>query len=236
MDKTSLGDRMKRFEGITNPVVVPRMPIILRVDGKAFHNWVKKINAEKPFDQRLLDAMGDTAIELCQEIQGAVFAYQQSDEISILIHPYQNLESQPWFGGKLQKMVSISAATASSFMSLRFGIKTIFDSRVFVLPENEVINYFIWRQQDASRNSVQMVARSKFSHKACNNKSCNELQEMLWQEHNLNWNDLPPVQKRGLGILRRDGKWDKDFDIPIFTQDRDYIKNLFFQKTEEVKE
>ena len=117
----------------------------------------------------------------------------------------------------------------------------MFDARCFSIPKEEVCNYFIWRQQDAIRNSIQMVAQANFSHKQLQNKSCDELQEMLWQEKNINWNDFETVKKRGSCCIKT-GKhtvvdmktgeqkdrlvWEIDKDIPIFTQDRNYIKRF----------
>ena len=117
----------------------------------------------------------------------------------------------------------------------------MFDARAFILPREEVCNYFIWRQQDATRNSIQMVAQSNFSHKELQGKSCNVLQCMLHEQKGINWNDYSTVYKRGSCIIKiEDGinqydevgnicgytkrtKWIVDKEIPIFIQDRDYI-------------
>lgn len=233
MDKTSLGDRMKAYEGAFKHSLPARMPVVIRVDGKAFHTWTKKVKAERPFDDKLIGSMQVTAVELCKEIQGAVLAYTQSDEISILVHNYKRLTSQGWFANEIQKMVSISASLASSVMTEAYGCRTLFDSRVFILPESEVVNYFIWRQQDASRNSIQMLARAHFSHKECHNKSGEDLQEMLFSQKGINWNDLPATKKRGSCAVRDFiGAWAVDTNIPIFTQDRDYINKLMVVEEE----
>ena len=115
----------------------------------------------------------------------------------------------------------------------------MFDSRVWVIPKEEVCNAFIWRQQDATRNSISMVAQSKFSHKQLHKKSANEMQEMLWQEHLLNWNDLDTYLKRGACIVKEHyekddmpgvirSHWIVDKNIPIFTKDRDYIERFVY--------
>lgn len=114
--------------------------------------------------------------------------------------------------------------------------KAMFDARAFTLPKEEVCNYFIWRQQDASRNSVQMVAQSLFSHKQLHGKNTGELQDMMFTEHGVNWNDYPTHQKRGACIVKeyyeKEGatrsRWVPDLEIPIFTQDRDYIDKCVF--------
>ena len=160
-------------------------------------------------------------------MQGAQLAYIQSDEISILIHNYKRLTSQSWFGNQLQKMASVSAGIASGVMTLEsikvFGEyrRAVFDSRVFILPEHDVCNYFLWRQQDWTRNSVQMLARSLYSHKECYKKNNAQLQEMCVQK-GYNWNDLDPYLKRGICLTG--SSWVIDKNIPIFSQDRNYIE------------
>lgn len=242
----SLGDRMKGYECASRTILTRRMPVIVRVDGKAFHTYTA--GAEKPFDRKLIAVMEMTAMELCREIQGAQIAYTQSDEISILVHNYKSLNSEAWFDNQVQKMCSVAAATASSTFTAEswriwmgrvaapVGLESIrpakFDARVFVLPEAEVCNYFIWRQQDAIRNSVQMLARSLFSHKVCENKNCDELKEMC-REKGSDWNMLPSTQRRGRCLARHvetlaDGTfgrscWKVDHNIPIFSESRDYV-------------
>lgn len=109
----------------------------------------------------------------------------------------------------------------------------MFDSRVFVLPKEEVCNAFIWRQQDCTRNAIQMVAQANFSHKELQGKSCNVLQELLWAERGINFNDIPTYYKRGACVTRKPvviesgatrNKCFLDKEIPIFTQDRNYIE------------
>lgn len=236
-DKTSIGDRFKEYEHAFSYYLPRRIPVIIRVDGKAFHSVLQ--HATKPFDMEVVEAMQETAISLCEQIQGAVLAYGQSDEISILIHNYKNLNTEAWFNNNIQKMVSVSASIATNtfrdviYNTSKFSInldRVLFDSRVFVLPEAEVCNYFIWRQQDAVRNSIQSLARSKYSQKQLHEKNCDELQEMIHQAGD-NWNNLPTVLKRGWCIFRKDWSmmeppdttWSIDFNIPIFTQDREYI-------------
>jgi tRNA(His) 5'-end guanylyltransferase len=250
--KDSLGDRMKKFEGVFKQELPIRMPVILRCDGKAFHTYTRSLKKErgKPCDPNLEEVMNLTAKKLCEQIQGAQMAYVQSDEISILIHNYKKLTSESWFANQIQKMVSISAAIASVEFTMNSGkiwngeIKpALFDSRVFVLPENEVVNSFIWRQQDASRNSVQMLARSLFSHKECENKNSGQLMDMCMTVSR-NWNDEPVSFKRGRCIVQKhimleNGTqrklWMADNDIPVFSKDRSYIEK-FLEVTPENEE
>jgi len=220
--KFSIGDRMKKYYEEAYKTVLPmRMPVIIRLDGRAFHTLTK--NLIKPFDLCFISIMQETAQYLCTNIHGAQLAYVQSDEISILLHNYKRLNSQAWFGNEVLKMTSVSAGMASAFFTYRFQIPAVFDSRIFVLPEDEVCNYFICRQQDWTRNSIIMLARSLYSHKECNKKNQNELQEMCFQKGN-NWNDLETHLKRGTCIIKKDKYWIIDTEIPIFTKNRNYIE------------
>jgi len=251
----SLGDRMKGYENVSRIYLPRRLPVIIRVDGRAFHTFTKGF--QRPFDEVLAQAMRETAIALCKEISGAKLAYTQSDEISILVTNNDTLETQPWFNNNLQKLVSLSASTATLAFDKAFYWATVtykgdgqmfqvyakasktatFDSRAFVLPPDEVTNYFIWRQQDAVRNSIQMVAQSLYSHKELQNKNCDDLQEMIFQK-GINWNHYEPWKKRGICVRKNDmaliaggkeilrGTWEPDFNTPVFTQDRNYINNL----------
>jgi tRNA(His) guanylyltransferase len=233
-DRTSLGDRMKAYECAARTTLPGRLPVIIRVDGKAFHTYTKA--CEKPFDSRLVAAMNQVAIDLCKHVQGAQIAYVQSDEVSVLVHGYKTFESQPWFDNQVQKMVSVSAAVASATMTAQsqsiFGeLKpAYFDSRVFVLPEADVRNYFLWRQQDTIRNSKQMLARSLFSHKECDKKNGTQLEEMCLAKGQP-WGDLDAWKRHGRCVSRKTyeqngvvrSRWEVDLDTPLFSQDPNYI-------------
>ena len=267
MSKDSLGDRMKSYEDSYRITLPIRMPVILRIDGKAFHTYTK--GCKRPVDKGLVDCMDETAKYLCKNIQGAQVAYVQSDEISILLNNYQEIDTQSWFDNNLQKMVSISASMASVAFTMNswriWGYDeqdydgnecgspilkpAYFDSRAFVMPESDVCNYFLWRQQDATRNSVQMLARTLYSHKQLENKANAELQELCFQK-GTNWNDCPTTQKRGRCIVKqttlKEGKnpktgevfmaqrseWVVDTEIPVFSQDRNYINGFFYRGVE----
>ncbi len=243
----SLGDRFKNlYENPFRFSLPGRMPIVLRVDGKSFSSYTKSL--QKPFDDKFIDAMDLVAIYLMQEIQGAQIAYTQSDEISILLNNYSKLETQPYLKNNIQKITSVVAGFASAKMtevSSSIFNKTklaCFDCRVFVLPENEVNNYFLWRQLDASRNSVSMLAQSLFSHKELKGKNSKEMQEMIFQKSKTNWNDIQTRYKRGRCIKkatkehlvenRKTGEEIKvirnifvvDNEIPRFNSDTNYIE------------
>ena len=225
---------MKAYESVFRQELVPRMPTIIRIDGKAFHSYTRGLPA---FHESLMHVMDITAAKLCEEIQTVQFAYVQSDEISLLLHPYKKYSTQAWFDGNIQKMASVSAAIAAATFSLESRQlrgecrPAYFDSRVWVLPDSEVVNYFLWRQQDWTRNSVQMLARTMYSHAQCNNKNNSELQEMCFQGGQ-NWNNLPTHHRRGRAVVRvpyqvKDvmrTRWQLDYQIPIFSEDRNYIQ------------
>lgn len=226
----ALGDRMKGYEMAARTALPRRLPVIVRLDGRAFHTLTR--GSVKPFDPQFMEWMDFTARAVCEDAQGAVLAYVQSDEISVLLHNYRRLQSEAWFDNQVQKIVSVAASIASVAFSRTSGKWAHFDARAFVLPEAEVCNYFVWRQQDATRNSVQMAARARFSHRECNEKSCSALQEMLHAD-GVNWNDYSADEKRGRCVLRetfeRDGavrhEWRVDRNTPIFTKNRAYIES-----------
>jgi len=246
----SLGDRMKTFYEDRTRMFVPRRTYtIIRVDGKAFHTYTKVL--EKPFDIQFINDMDETACYMCKNIQGAKFAFVQSDEISILLTDFETLTTDAWFDGNVQKIVSVSSSLATAkFNQLRlqaiqrketndcFGIISkstlaMFDSRVFTIPSDiEVENYFIWRQQDTVRNSIQSVAYNLYSPKEVYGKNTDQLQEMCFQK-GVNWNDFDPKLKRGRIIVKeqyvKEGaartKW-ISIEPPIFTQNREFLSNL----------
>lgn len=187
MKNLSLGDRMKSYYEDRFKQFLPRRSYtLMRIDGKAFHTYTKGL--ERPFDAKLMDDMDATAAFLCEEIQGAQFAYVQSDEISILITDFAKFSTQAWYDGNIQKMTSVSASLATAkFNELRPGKLAFFDSRVWMLPSrSEVLNYFLWRHQDAVRNSVSSLAQSLYSHRELNKKNTDE-QKKMCVEKGTNW-------------------------------------------------
>lgn len=202
--KDALGTRMKeQYEHRARQHLPRRTYTIMRLDGKAFHTYTRGL--DRPYGKLLMDDMAATAEFLCREVVGARFAYTQSDEISILLTDFDKPSTQAWFDGGVQKMTSVSASLATAkFNELRPGRLAFFDSRVFTIPDPvEVANYFIWRQQDATRNSISMAAQAQFSHSQLNGKSSGEMQEMLWTVHGINWNDYDPRFKRGTVVTSR---------------------------------
>jgi tRNA(His) 5'-end guanylyltransferase len=227
----SLGDRMKgQYENRTRVMLPRRTYTILRADGKAFHTFTRR--CEKPYDQRFVEAMDAAALALCREAQGSCLGYVQSDEISVLLTDFTTITTEAWFDGNLQKIVSVAASIVTAAFNYQYSdghsdrSSAHFDCRAFTIPDPvEVENYFIWRQQDAVRNSIQGLAQSKFSQKQLHGLNTSALQEKLFQEHGINWNDTPTEQKRGrCCVYTTDDGWNIDRDIPTFTQDREYLR------------
>ncbi len=225
MKRDDLGNRMKTFyEGIPKTRLMRRTPVVIRIDGKAFHTFTRGFKI--PFDDVLIKTMQETAMYLCENIQGCSLAYTQSDEISLLLIDYQRFKTSAWFDYEIQKMCSISASMATMAFNRIFSetvsdLKVddtkpmdryfesvysgaMFDARVFNIPREEVCNYFYWRQLDAFRNSIQMVGQANFSHKELQNKSCNDIQAMLMTQKGINWNDFSTYQKRGSCVVKED--------------------------------
>lgn len=232
MKGDSLGDRMKSYENVRRDYLMPRMPTIIRIDGKAFHTYTKKAGYEFPFSDDMHSHMSETALGLYQYVQNAKLCYFQSDEISILLNDWGTFKSEQYFGGNIQKITSVSASEATvafitALLSDNAGQMTEnqtfprFDSRVFQLPKEEVCNYFLWRQQDATRNSIQMLGRSHYSHKQMDRKNTTQIHDMLYAQ-GVNWNDLETWKRRGACI--RGGYYDGE--IPLFSADRGYIETL----------
>lgn len=239
--KDSLGDRMKEFYENRTRIFLPRRTYtMIRVDGKAFHTYARGL--ERPFDYPFIQDMDETAMFMCENIQGAQLAFVQSDEISILLTDFKKLTTDAWFDGNVQKMTSISASLATAkFNQLRFSkipspnSLAMFDSRVFTIPtRTEVENYLIWRQQDTTRNSISSVAQNMFSPKELHGKNTDQMQEMCFQK-GVNWNDFDTKLKRGRLVLKREykqgesirTKWES-LPPPIFTQpeSKSFLKTI----------
>jgi tRNA(His) 5'-end guanylyltransferase len=193
---------MKGYEAATRAVLPRRTFTVVRCDMRAAHAYLAQ--ADRPFDEEFMGVMDDTAAALCAEVSGSVFAFTQSDEISVLVTDFGSVNAQPWFAGVVQKMASIAAATATAVFNARSAYLAVphhratFDARVFTVPDPvEVANYFVWRQRDCVRNSVSMAAQAHFSHKRLHGLNGGQMQELLWSEKGVNWNDYPDGAKRG---------------------------------------
>lgn len=219
--KDSLGDRMKGYEQNHHSTLTKRIPVILRCDGRAFHTITRKY-FKKGYDENFVSIMVEVAKYLQTKIQGCSLVYCQSDEISCLLTDYRTIKTSGWFDYDLNKVNSISASLCSSKFTQLTNHLCEFDARAFTVPNDDVCNYFLWRQQDATRNAIQMAGREYFSQKQVHQKNTNEIQEMLFQEHQINFSKYPTIRKRGFCVV--DGE--VDYEIPIFSQDRGYIEKF----------
>lgn len=240
-----LGDRMKRYENVSRAYLTRRTPVIIRVDGKAFHTFTKGF--EKPFDDFMIRAMQATMQYLCENIQGCVFGYTQSDEITLILLDYQTLETGAWFEYNVQKMCSVAASMATFYFN-RFlsgfceGHITevwahtgqidyewvyckamqkgaTFDARVFNIPKEEVCNNIFWRQLDAIRNSIQAYGRAYFTDRELYKKSTIDIKSMTLSIGH-DWDELCVYKQRGSSCIKRatnDGhsQWYVDEHMPI---------------------
>ena len=234
MDNSELAARMKDFyENPAKTQLLRRMPVAIRLDGKAFHTFTRGF--QKPFDPVLMDTMQRTMKYLCENIQGCIFGYTQSDEITLILTDYQKLTSEAWFNYEVQKMASVSASMATVAFNKYFSENIIkynsihdplveenkklieryvnaaekgamFDARCFNIPKEEVTNLIYWRQLDATRNSIQMVGQACFSHAKLKDKTCNDIQDMLMTQCGINWNDFTIPCKRGTACIKAEEK------------------------------
>lgn len=228
--RDDLGTRMKTFyENIPKTRLMRRTPVAIRLDGKAFHTFTRGF--QKPFDFVLMDAMQRTMKYLCENIQGCVFGYTQSDEITLILVDYQKFTSDAWFDYEVQKLASVSASMATMAFNKYFSENVVeynlthdplvkrreglldnyisavergacFDARCFNIPKEEVTNLIYWRQLDATRNSIQMVGQAHFSHDELQDKTCNMIQDMLMTKYGINWNDFTIPCKRGTACIK----------------------------------
>lgn len=218
----SLGDRMKEYEDASRFYLPRRLPLIVRLDGKSFHTYTRGL--ERPYCLPLIAAMDEVAKFLCSEVQNAVLAYVQSDEISLVLVDYKEIKTNSWFDSNLQKIVSVSAGLASAKMTELsasiFGKMRLatFDARAFVLPPHDVANYLIWRQHDWNRNSLAMLAQSLYSHRELEGKGRAEQHEMCFRKGK-NWSELPSHLKDGRVIVKKlvPKVVDRDIDAAAMT-------------------
>ncbi len=194
-------DRMRWHEDQWRATLPRKQFTILRVDGRAFHTLTRSMS--KPFDPFFMASMDEAAVALCEEVQGAQFAYIQSDEISLLLTDFGSMQ-EPWFGGVVQKMCSISAVVASTAFNVRAtGKPGQFDSRVFTLPSREeAINYFLWRQADCHRNAISMVAEAHFPSKQLLGKGVTERHQMLTDKGVNYHEDYPDGARLGRVVVK----------------------------------
>lgn len=206
--KDEMGNRLKLYEMTeAGRKTMPLLPVIARLDGKGFSKFTKGL--KRPYDERLSNLMVACTEYLVKETV-ANCGYTQSDEITLGWYQ-QDICSQILFDGRYQKLTSILAAKCSVFFNKELNKylpekadqSPVFDCRVFTVPTlDEAANCFLWRELDATKNSVSMAVREYYSHNQLMNKHTGEQQEMLWKK-GVNWNDYPVFFKRGTYIQKK---------------------------------
>lgn len=215
VNKDNLGDRIKRYESVSKPLLTRRSPVMVRVDGKAFHTFTKGF--KKPFDDDVIGAMVYATKMTAQHMQGFELAYTQSDEATFMLWDFRSIESGAWFDYEVNKLVSITASYFTYYFNQKWQEvyrnkyahtpddkwnaekarrMAIFDARAFNVPYDDWPNVFIWRQRDWERNSVQMMARSLYSQSELHGKNVDQLNKLI-REKALDWNNLDSVYKYG---------------------------------------
>ena len=249
----AISKRMKHnYEEPARTILTRRTPVIIRLDGKAFHTFTKGF--KRPYDEIFHTAMNNTTLYLCKNIQGCKLGYTQSDEITLLLSDFDTLTTDAWFDYEVQKMCSIAASMATfafnryfadavneyftgkvmdeyqKTMCLARDKGAMFDARCFNIPLEEVNNCFVWRQQDATRNAIQMLGQTHFTSDELHGKNNNEIQDMLFTQKGINFNDMPTEFKRGICVRKvlRPGnlraQWEIDRSIPIFSLAPSYVE------------
>jgi len=224
MTTDTLGDRLKAYEMTTDYVLPSQLPLILRLDGRAFSNMTRKLGFERPMDEVFHQAMVKTTIAVCEEITNARIGYTQSDEISILIYP-KYLESQPFFGNRICKIVSVISGLASvclyrelmaSAYSARIKESNIiptFDARLFNIPVHDAANAFLWRLRDAAKNSISAYAEKYFSHRSLDGVTTTDRLEML-KTKGVIWENEPSWKKYGTAVVKQSVEFTGKFGPP----------------------
>lgn len=259
-----LGSRMKEYENVPKTFLTLRTPKVVRLDMRSGHTFTKGF--DRPYDKVFSECMQYATEQLCKNIPGVVLGYSQSDEISLIINDVTNRnKTNCFFNGNVEKIVSLTASECTLAFNQKYYElvtkhhmdnkiytknlwKARFDSRVFVLPDViEVHNYILWRQMDATKNSISSLAHTLFTTKELNKKNGSEMQDMMMLQKGVNWNDYPVDFKRGFCYVKeiyfkntvlktgevienvKRQKWSK-IEIPILTKDLNFIPDVFSGK------
>lgn len=223
----TLGDRMKQYENVTRNYLMTKQPVIVRLDGRAFHSYCKQKWVEGPFDEKIIKAFQASTLKLCDSVQNVEFAYHQSDEVTFFLKDYKSVQQDQHFNGNIQKISSTIASEFTYWFNKYINLEltktnskpAFFDCRVYNVPIHEVSNNFIWRQRDAIKNSITSYALNFFSHKQLLNKNSDEKIQML-KENNTPWSDIPLYHQRGTGFYK------KSIEIPVKDLDSNVLNHL----------
>jgi tRNA(His) guanylyltransferase len=198
----ALGDRMKRYEAAsTGRRLMDYCPAIVRIDGRAFHTFTRGLS--RPFDADLMAAMDSATAELVADFAPLV-GYVQSDEVSLLFSQ-PTIKSELPFCGRVQKLESVLASAmtlafnkaARVHLPIGYHDLATFDARAWSVPnEDEAANYFLWRERDATRNSISSLAQAHFSARQLHGCSTTKMLNML-EEKGIVWGEFSAREKRG---------------------------------------
>jgi tRNA(His) guanylyltransferase len=242
----SLFERQREYyEDVTRTKLPRRTHTLLRADGVSFSKFTKGL--DKPFSNQFISDMNAAAVALCEKAQNAKFAFVQSDEISVVLSDYDTLNTTAWFGNELRKLCSVSAGIVTAAFAQQMAARNsskefpFFDCRAWTIPsQDEVLNYFLSRQSDCTRNSLSSVAQVLYSHNELEGKGFKDLNEMVYQKReelrdimkgnftlpvelhdkeDLNWNDIPAGMKRGRLIYK------ENYAVPTLPGEEDLIRS-----------
>jgi len=249
-----LKERIDDYQLITDCKILPRIPIVICINGRGFSKTTQLI--DKPFCNIFSECMLTTALQLCSNIEGVLFAYQHNDEIILITRNDQNNDTDPWYDNKVQKLCSATSSIATLFFNkiaqskqLNLTGDAIFLSQVFGVPtQAEAINTIIYHQQQNFYTAVQSACLYNLLNKYDNNSIRDLLAgldidgkiDLLSQECGINFNDYPMAFKRGAAIYKVpkivDGvmknKWFVNSELPIFTRDQSFLSNIFRMGTD----
>ncbi len=224
-----LGDKIKRnFEDALRVQLPRRTHLVIRIDGRRFHTFTKGLT--RPYDRGLADALDTAAVALAAEMPGCRLGFGQSDEYSFLLTDFSSEHEKMWFDGNVQKIVSVAASIFTAHFARVFALAT-FDARVMVIPRRaDVIDYFIWRQMDASANSLNMLAAAHYSHEELLGKSTAEKHDLLHAK-GLNWAKQETSFKRGRVVRPAAKGFEVDLEPPVFPRAPEYLAALIPEGT-----
>lgn len=245
---SKLKDRIEGYISATDYKLLNKLPVIININGRGFLKTTSLL--DKPFCEKFSECMLSTALRLCNDIDGAIFAYQHNDEITIISRNDQNMDTNPWFDNKIQKLCSVTASLATSHfyecynkLNLSFLNDPLFTSQIFAVPTySEAVNTILYKQHSNFYTSVQYACYYELMKKYEKNNikemisglSVDDKINLLFEECNINFNDYPKIFKRGAAIYKAPNvingniknKWIINEDLPIFNKNQAFISNI----------